>query len=166
MFVINATKYFFGFLMIIILGIAGAILYALPWLFRMGALLLWLYGSYLGFTSIQIIYAPFSPVIPIIALQFAVILISVGWVLIILEKDPGFIWGGLATGGLVVSGASVGSIWLLTHWSDASLFFRVLPPALFSTLLIYETLRLRSLCRSGTLLPAANTNDLEETTTQ
>ena len=147
-FVFNAIKYLLEFLTIIILGVVGAILYALPWLLRVVALLLWLGGDYLGITLIQTIYAPFSPAIPVIALQFAVILVSVGWLLIVLSKKTRLVWGGMATGGLVIGGASIGSIWLLSHWRYADLFFRVLPPALFSVLLIYETIRLRSMHRN------------------
>ena len=144
-FVFNAIKYLLGFLTIVILGIVGAVLYALPWLLRAAALLLWLGAAYLGITSIETIYEPYSPAIPVMALQFAVILISVGWVIILLRNNPQLFWGGLAAGGLVVGGASIGSAWLLAHWRYADLFFRVLPPALFSVLLIYETIRMRSL---------------------
>jgi hypothetical protein len=148
-FVINAIKYLLEFLTIIILGVVGAVLYALPWLLRIVALLLWLGGDYLGITLIQTIYAPFSPAIPVIALQFAVILVSVGWLLIVLSKNTRLVWGGLVAGGLVVGGASISSSWLVTHWLYADLFFRVLPPALFAVLLIYETIRLRSMHRNG-----------------
>lgn len=148
-FVFNAIKYLLGFLAIVILGIVGVVLYALPWLLKVVALLLWLGGAYLGFTSTQIIYAPFSPAIPVIALQFAVILISVGWITILLRENTKLFWSGMAAGGLVVGGASIGAIWLLAHWRYADLFFRVLPPALFSVLLIHETIRLRSLRRNG-----------------
>jgi len=157
------------FLTIIVLGIVGAVLYALPWILRVTALLLWLTGVYMGFTSIQTIYGPFSPAIPVIALQFTLILISVGWVIIVLGKNASFVWGGMAAGGLIVSGASTGSIWLLTHWPYAILFFRVLPPTLFSVLLIYETIRLRSLHQNRNPLLVANTdftNDPEEITAQ
>ena len=147
-FVFNAIKYLFEFLTIIILGVVGAILYALPWLLRIVALLLWLGGDYLGITLIKTIYAPFSPAIPVIALQFAVILISVGWIAILLRENTRFFWGGMAAGGLVIGGASFGSSWLLSHWQYADLFFRVLPPSLFSVLLTYETIRLRSLRRN------------------
>jgi hypothetical protein len=144
-FVFNAIEYLLGFLTILVLGIVGAVLLALPWLLRAAALLLWLGAAYLGITSIQTIYVPFSPAIPVLALQFAVILISVGWVITLLRNNPQLFWGGMAAGGLVVGGASIGSIWLLSHWRYADLFFRVLPPALFSVLLIYETIRMRSL---------------------
>ncbi len=148
-FGLNAIKYLLEFLTIIILGIVGAVLYALPWLLRVVALLLWLGGDYLGITSIQAIYTPISSAIPVVALQFAVILVSVGWVLVVLSKNTRLVWGGMAAGGLVIGGVSIGSIWLLSHWQYADLFFRVLPPALFSVLLIYETIRLRSLRRNG-----------------
>ena len=147
-FVFNAIKYLLEFLAIIILGVVGAVLYALPWLLRVVALLLWLGGDYLGITSIQTIYAPFSPAIPVIALQFAVILVSVGWIAILLRENTKFFWGGMAAGGLVIGGASFGFNWLLSHWQYADLFFRVLPPTLFSVLLFYETIHLRSMHRS------------------
>ena len=148
-FVFNAIKYLLEFIAIIILGIVGAILYSLPWLLRIVALLLWLGGDYLGISTIEAIYAPISPSTPVLALQFAVILVSVGWVLVVLSKNTKLVWGGMAAGGLVIGGVSSGSIWLLSHWQYADLFFRVLPPALFSVLLIYETIRLRSLRRNG-----------------
>ncbi len=144
-FVFIALKYLLGFLVTVILGVVGAALYALPWLLRAVALLLWLGGAYIGFITIQTIYAPFSPAIPVLALQFAILLASVGWVIIVLGKNINFVWGGMAAVGLVVGGASIGSIWLLAHWQHADLFFRVLPPAMFAVLLIYETTRLRSL---------------------
>ena len=150
-FVFNAIKYLLEFIAIIILGIVGAILYSLPWLLRIVALLLWLGGDYLGISTIQAIYAPISPAIPVIALKFAVILMSVGWLLIVLNKNTKLVWGGMAAGGLVIGGASIGSIWLLAHWQFADLFFRVLPPALFSVLLIYETIRMRSIRRNGNM---------------
>ena len=136
------------FLAAMILGVLFAILFALPWILRAASVLIWLCGDYLGITSIHAIYAPNSPVIPVIALQFAVILMSVGWLLIALSKNTSLVWGGMTAGGLVIGGASIGAAWLLAHWRYADLFFRVLPPALFSLLLIYEMIRLRSLYRN------------------
>ncbi len=148
-FIFNAIKNLLGFLVVIVLGIVGAVLIALPWILRTAALLLWFIAAYMGITSIQTIYAPFSPSIPVLALQFAVILISVAWITILLRKNTKLFWGGLAAGGLVMGGASMGFTWLSSHWQYADLFFRVLPPALFSVLLIYETIRLRSMRRNG-----------------
>jgi hypothetical protein len=162
--VFNAIKYLLEFLLIVFLGVVGAILYVLPWLLRMASLLLWLTAAYIGFTTIHTIYAPFSPAIPVFALQFAVILISVGWVIIVLGKNTSFVWGGMAAVGLVVGGASIGSIWLLAHWQHADLFFRVLPPAMFSVLLIYETIHLRSLRSNQT--DKEIVDDTEENTAQ
>jgi hypothetical protein len=153
-----------GFLVIVILGIVGAVLYAIPWLLRVASLLLWLTATYIGFATIQTIYAPFSPAIPVLALQFAVILVSVGWVTIVLGKNINFVWGGMAAVGLVIGGASIGSLWLLAHWQHADLFFRVLPPAMFSVLLIYETIRLRSLRSNQT--DKEIVDDTEENTAQ
>ena len=161
-FVFNAIKYLLEFIAIIILGVVGAILYSLPWLLRIVALLILLGGDYLGISSIQAIYAPISPAMPVIALQFTVILMSVGWLLIILSKNPRLVWGGMAAGGLVIGGVSSGSIWLLSHWQYADLFFRVLPPALFSVLLIYETIRLRSLRRNGNMKSESGLDEPEE----
>jgi hypothetical protein len=121
-FVFNAIKYLLGFLTIVILGVVGAVLYALPWLLRAAALLVWLGGAYVGITSIQTICAPFSPAIPVIALQFAVILILVAWITILLRANTKFFWGGMAAGGLVAGGAASGAAWLLEHWQYADLF--------------------------------------------
>ena len=150
------------FLTAMILGVLLAILFALPWILRAASVLIWLGGDYLGITSIQGIYEPISPAIPVIALQFAVILVSVGWLLIVLNKNPRLVWGGMAAGGLVIGGISSGSIWLLSHWQYADLFFRVLPPALFSVLLIYETIRLRSLRRNGNMKLESGLGEPEE----
>ena len=148
-FIFNALKNLLGFLVIVFLGIVGAVLIALPWILRTAALLLWFIAAYLGITSIQTIYAPFSPNIPVLALQFAVILISIAWMTILLHKNPQLFWGGLAAGGMVLIGFSILANWLTFHWQYANLFFRVLPPALFSVLLIFETGRLRSMRQNG-----------------
>lgn len=147
-FIIKVFAILIQFLLILTLGLVAAVLFALPWLLRITALLLWLVGAYLGFTSTQTIYAPYSPSIPVIALQFVVILILVGWVLIVVRKNTNFIWGGLTVGGLIMGASSLGSIWLLVHWQYANLFFRALPPTLFSVLLLFETIRLRTLRRN------------------
>ena len=86
-FVINTSIYFLEFLAIVILGVIDAVLYALPWLLRVVALLLWLGGAYLGINSVRVIYAPFSPTIPVLALQFAIILLSIGWVAVLILEN-------------------------------------------------------------------------------
>jgi hypothetical protein len=150
------------FLLVMVLGLAAAVLFALPWLLRAAALLVWLSAAYLGFTSIETIYAPYSPTIPVITLQFAVILASVGWVIVVMSKNTSFVWGGMAAGGLVMGSVAIGSIMLLAHWQHADLFFRVLPPALFSVLLIYETIHLRSVLRKRNVPLEAGRNIVDD----
>jgi hypothetical protein len=162
-FALNACKNFLKFFLFAVLGIVGAVLYALPWLLRATALLIWLGGAYLGIIVIETIYAPYSPAIPVIALQFAVILASVAWMSILLNKNARFLWGGVAAGGLVIGGMALGAAWMAEHWKYASLLFRVLPPALFSVLLIHETIRLRALRQKGRLTnPFHKINDRHE----
>lgn len=140
------------FLMILFLGLLAAFLYALPWLLRMACLLTWLIGAYLAMQSIQDLYAPNSPIGAVLALQFAIIFLMVAWTGTLLLVNPGYIWGGLALGGLLPGWTVlVGIPWLLTYWQYADLFFRVLPPALFSLALIYLTLRMRFLRQHQTL---------------
>ena len=151
------------FLLSISLGGIEAILLALPWLLRIMAVLVWLTAAFIGIETVNDIYAPYSPAIPVIALQFAVILASVAWLAILLNRNARFLWGGMAAGGLVIGGISLGAAWILEHWSYANLFFRVLPPALFSVLLIHETVRLRALRQTGKLTnPFRKANDRHE----
>lgn len=139
----DALKSLGIFLRILILGIVVALLYAIPWLLRAAAVVGWLVAGYIGITTIDAIYAPYSPSIPLLALQFAVIIAMVAWSVVMLIANPKHIWGGLAAGGLVLYGLAHGANWMMAHWQYANLFFRVLPPALFSAMLLFETIRLR-----------------------
>jgi hypothetical protein len=151
------------FLLSLFLGGIAAILLVLPWLLRLMAVLVWLTAAFIGIETINIIYAPYSPAIPLIALQFAVILASVAWIAYLLNRNARFLWGGMAAGGLVIGGMALGAAWMAEHWKYASLFFRVLPPALFSVLLIHETVRLRALRQMGKLTrPFRKANDRHE----
>ena len=152
------------FLVAMILGVIAAILVVFPWILRFVAVLIWLSAAYLGFTSIETIYAPYSSTIPVIALQFSVILILVGWVFVVLSKNASFVWGGMAAGGLVMGSAAIGSIRLLAYWEYADLFFRTLPPALFAILLIYETIHLRSVRRNRNAPLEADRNIVDDAT--
>jgi hypothetical protein len=147
-FVINAVKYLLEFLTIVILGGVGAVLYVLPWLLKISALLIWLGGANLSFNSIHAIYAPFSPAIPLLALQFGVIFSMVSWMGILIRRAPrNYLWGGLAISGIILDGLSIGAGWLSKNWIYGSLFFHILPAALFALLLIVETMRLRAIYR-------------------
>jgi hypothetical protein len=151
------------FLLSMFLGCIAAILLVIPWLLRIVAVLVWLTAAFIGIETIHSIYGPYSPAIPVIALQFAVILASVSWIAFLLNRNARFLWGGMVAGGLVISGISLGATWMLEHWKYANLFFRVLPPALFSILLIHETVRLRAMRKSGELKnPFHKANDRHE----
>jgi hypothetical protein len=142
------------FLIVVILGLIAAVLFALPWLMRAAALASWLTAIYMGISAIQTIYVPFSAEIPLRALQFAVILIAVAWMMSLMISNIKHFWGGLFLGGLVMGGCAMGANWLADHWRYADLMFRALPAALFALLLIYETIHIRAMRQSRQ--PAAN----------
>jgi hypothetical protein len=137
----------FQFLLIVALGLLAAILAALPWLLRIAALLTWLFAAWFGLNAIQTIYSPFTDEIPLMALKGALILAQVSWLGLMILAVREHVWGGLALGAIVVGGLSWLAITVSENWQYAYLFFRVLPPALFSVLLIYETIHLRSIRR-------------------
>ncbi|MBI1793363.1 MAG: hypothetical protein HYR70_04140 [Chloroflexi bacterium] len=143
------AKTLVAFIKVLVLGIVAAILYAIPWLLRAAAVVGWLVAGYAGITTVKAIYAPYSPTFPLLALQFAIIVTMVAWTGATLLLNPKNIWGGLAAGGLVLGGFSILANWLASRWQYADLFFRILPPALFSVLLIFETVRLRSMRQNG-----------------
>jgi hypothetical protein len=134
------------FLVILFLGLVAAILYALPWLLRLACIVVWLVGGYLAIEAIQKIYGTYSPSGAVLALQFAIIFLMVAWAGTLLKASPKNVWGGLLLGGLLPAWITWQGIpWLFLEWQHADLFFRVLPPALFSLALIYITIRMRLL---------------------
>jgi len=148
----KAARLLGQFLTILFLGLLAAFLYALPWLLRMACILIWLMGAYMALQAIQELYAAHAPSGAVLALQFAVIFLMVAWTGILLLVKPQYIWGGLGLSGLLSAGIVWAGIpWLQTYWPYADLFFRVLPPALFSLALIYITIRMRFLRKYKTL---------------
>jgi FtsH-binding integral membrane protein len=131
------------FLTIIALGLIAAALLILPWALRVASLLFWLFAGYMALDSIQRIYAPFSDEVPLLALKFAVVIVMVAWLVILMKRDANRLWGGLMAGGWTIWGMSIALNWISSHWFYADLTFRVLPPALFAVLLLYESIRLR-----------------------
>ncbi len=151
------------FLLSMFLGSIVTFLLAIPWLLRIMAVLVWLTAAFIGIETVNNIYAAYSPAIPVIALQFAVILASVAWIAFLLNRNVKLLWGGMAAGGMVIGGISLGAAWMLEHWKYANLVFRVFPPALFSVLLIHETVRLRAMRQKGKLTnPFHKVNDRHE----
>jgi hypothetical protein len=120
------------------------ILYALPWLLRAASILAWLVAGFIGIQTIQAIYAPFSPAIPTLALQFAVILLMVSWAMYSLLKGVQ-LWGSLFVAGVVISLLSWGAGLLAEHWLYADLFFHVLPSLLLTVGMLTLSMRLRAI---------------------
>lgn len=145
----NLATSLYEFLKVVALGVLIAFLAALPWLLRTIALLGWLVAAWSGLNAIQTIYAPFTDEIPLMALKGALIFLQVAWLGAMIRYAPKYLWGGLAMGAIAVGGFSWLTLTLWKHWQYADLFFRALPPALFSVLLIYETIRLRSSRKGG-----------------
>jgi hypothetical protein len=143
-YIVNAFQALIQFLIIVALGLVAALLFILPWLIRIAALFMWLAAAYIGMLSIQTIYAPFSDEVPLFALQFALIILMTAWVMVLMMKSENHLWGGLIIGSVSMAVFTQGMNWLSENWRYAGLAFRVLPATLFSVLLLYITLRLRS----------------------
>lgn len=145
--IVKFATILFQFILIVLLGLLVAFLAALPWLLRMAAMLSWLFAAWFGLNAIQTIYAPFTDEIPLMALKSALILAQVSWLGLMILAVHEHVWGGLALGAIVVGGLSWLAITVSENWQYADLFFCILPSALFSVLLIYETIHLRSIRR-------------------
>jgi hypothetical protein len=142
-YVSSAVKYLLVFLTALVLGIAGTILYALPWLLRAAAVFIWLAAAFVGIQTIQTLYSPTTDSsIPIFALKFAVIFLMVAWVSYAFEKEIQ-IWGALVVCGLLVWATALGALWLAEHWTYANLFFGVLPTLVFAVGMFSEAAHLR-----------------------
>jgi hypothetical protein len=146
-FIKRALQTLIEFLTIVFLGVVASGLFALPWLIRVVFLFAWLFAAWFGLNAIQTIYSPFTDEIPLMSLKFALIFIQVAWLSLMLLYAQKYIWGGLAMGAIMVGGFSWLALVVWEHWRYANLFFRILPSALFSALLIYETIHLRSIRR-------------------
>jgi hypothetical protein len=131
------------FLSELLLGILAAILYLIPWLLRAASVLGWLIAAFLCITTLRGIYSPFTDAIPMLALEFLVIMLALLWAMVGLREGRQ-VWGILAAGALTMWGLSSGMTWLSIHWQYADLFFSVLPPALLAVGMISLSVRARA----------------------
>lgn len=133
----------FQFLLELALGILAAILYLIPWLLRAASVLGWLIAAFLCITTLRGIYSPFTDAVPMLALEFLVIMLALLWAMVGLREGRQ-VWGILAAGALTMWGLSNGMTWLSVHWQYADLFFSVLPPALLAVGMISLSVRARA----------------------
>jgi hypothetical protein len=141
-YLVQALIILIQFLIIIFLGILVAIFYTLPWLLRIGAILIWFYGGYRLVIAVDEIYAPFSPEIPVMILQLFVIIVQLGAMIGILIVNLRLSWGALYfTGGVPLWLALKGIPDAFANWQHADFMFRILPPALWAMLLILITIK-------------------------
>jgi hypothetical protein len=133
------------FLVIVFLGILVAVIYALPWALRIGAILIWFYGAYVFVMKIDEVYASFSPEFPVMVLQFFVVIVQIGVFLSMLLLNLKLLWGALYfTGGIPLWIALIGIPKAFESWQHADFIFRILPPTLWAMMLIYTTIKGRS----------------------
>ena len=141
-YLVQGLIFLIEFLIIIFLGILVAIIYALPWLLRIGAVIIWFYGGYRLVVAVGEIYTPFSPEIPVMILQFFVIIVQLSAMLGILIVNLRLSWGALYfTGGVPLWLALKGIPDAFVNWQHADFMFRVLPPALWVMLLTLITIK-------------------------
>jgi hypothetical protein len=141
--VIQAAMLMLRFLSELLLGILAAILYLIPWLLRTASVLGWLTAAFLCITTLRGIYSPFTDAVPMLALEFLVIMLALLWAMVGLREGRQ-VWGILAAGAFTMWGLSSGMIWLSIHWQYAQLFFSVLPPALLAVGMISLSVRARA----------------------
>jgi hypothetical protein len=141
-YLVQALISLFEFLVIVFLGILVAIIYALPWALRIGAIVVWFYGGYRLVIAVDEIYAPFSSEIPVMILQFFVIIVQLSAMIGMLIVNLRLSWGALYfTGGVPLWLAVKGIPDAFANWQHADFMFRVLPPALWVMLLTLITIK-------------------------
>lgn len=142
-YVLRTAAIMFRFLLELALGILAAVLYLIPWLLRAASVLGWLTAAFLCITTLRGIYSPFTDAVPMLALEFLVIMLALLWAMVGLREGRQ-VWGILAAGALTMWGLSSGMTWLSIHWQYAELFFSVLPPALLAVGMISLSIRARA----------------------
>ena len=138
---VAATILLAQMLLVVLLGFLVAIVYALPWLIRAGGLLVWFYGIYRSVLLTMQLYAPFTDIPPLIALEIFVALIQFAGLLVVFKFNPRLTWGALyLIGGLSLSFSNY-FIPNLMEQTHAAILLRLLPPVTWASLLIYITIR-------------------------
>jgi len=130
------------FLSVLLLGLLVAIVFIIPWLIRVGSLLIFTYGLYEIIVTVNVIYAAFTDTVPLVALYAFVGIVQFSIFFLLAALDLRLVWGAIC-----FSGASM--LWIaergipavFAHWQLADLFFHALPPLLFITLVATETLK-------------------------
>ncbi|WKZ38276.1 MAG: hypothetical protein QY332_10080 [Anaerolineales bacterium] len=140
---LQAAAFMFRFLLELALGILVAILYIIPWFLRAATVLGWLAAAFLCLTTLRRIYSPFTDAVPMLALEFLVIMLALLWAMAGMLAGK-HVWGVLAAGALTLWGVSSGMTWLSINWQHADLFFRVLPPVLLAVGMITLSIRTRA----------------------
>lgn len=131
------------FLQELAIGILTAFLYLIPWALRAVSVLGWLVAVFISINTLHNIYSPFTEGIPLFALQFGVILMTVQWSMYGLRNGQN-VWGLLLAGAITLWLITEAMTWLSDHWQYADLFFRVLPPALLGVGMITLSIRTRT----------------------
>jgi hypothetical protein len=155
---ISAMKFALKFLSDFLLGILAAILYIIPWLLRVASVLGWLTAAFLCLTTLRNIYSPFTDTVPMLALEFLVIILALLWAMAGMMAGKQ-VWGVLAAGAVTLWSVASGMSWLSINWQYADLFFRVLPPAMLAVGMI--TLSIRTRARRLNMREARQSNPTE-----
>ncbi len=151
---IYALIILFQFLVIVALGILVGIIYTLPWVLRVLAVLIWFYGGYQLVMVISDVYTPFTPEFPVMVLQFFVVIVQLTAFVSILILSGRLVWGALYfTGGIPLWIALSGIPSAFANWRYANFIFRILPPALWVMLLLYITLKGKAKKNGKTFAP-------------
>ncbi len=144
----EASKSFFAFFRVLLLGIIAAVLLIIPITLRIAAILAWLIGAFLAITATQSAYIVFSKPGEVIVLQFALIVSMLVIALLGLMNQREKVWGALALGGAIAFGVARG-VNMLTGSGSGELALHVLPPALLAVGMLTSTIRLRSIRKSA-----------------
>ncbi len=140
------------FLAVLSLGFIAGVIILLPWLLRALALISWLAGTFLVWLTINSLYGPFTPPLPLFALTTVPAILSVALVVWLFYRgQQGHLWGAMTLWGVIGFLVWKGSM-VLTKWHYGSLVIQVLPAALCAVLLLYINIHWGSIIRTRRLV--------------